>query len=64
MKKRLLFFLAIGLCLSVLTGCTPLDSKESESDPINLFPDMDIADFSQFLDDENLVHGVFHVFSP
>ena len=58
MKKLLLFFLAIGLCLSALVGCTPPDNKETESDPINLSPDMDIAAFSRFLDNENFVHSI------
>ena len=59
MKKLLLFFLAIGLCLSILMGCTSPDNKETENrDPINLSPDMDIAAFSRFLDNENFVHSV------
>ena len=58
MKKLLLLFLTMILCLSALMGCSSLDNKESESDTINRSPNMDIASFSRFLDNENFVHSV------
>ena len=58
MKKLLLLFLTMILCLSALMGCSSPDNKESESDTINRSPNMDIASFSRFLDNENFVHSV------
>ena len=58
MKKLLLFFLTMILCLSALMGCSSPDNKESESDTVNRSPNMDIAFFSQFLDRENFVPRV------
>lgn len=58
MKKLLLLFLTMILCLSALTGCSSPDNKESESETVNRSPNMDIASFSRFLDNENFVHSV------
>ena len=56
--KKLLLFLTMILCLSALMGCSSPDNKESEGDTINRSPNMDIASFSRFLDNENFVHSV------
>lgn len=58
MKKLLLFFLTMILCLSALMGCSSPDNQESVSDIINRSPNMDTTVFSHFLDNENFVHRV------